>query len=1016
MILIPTLAVLYFTTIFFSGEPIWLYSLAELFVLLVSFGFLLVFTRRSKTAPKPPVKIFKDPATLFGLLFLFLVCFQMISWPPYLVEIVSPRSLAVWKKAPLPEGSFFPISVYPYTTKHGFISAFCLLLVYWWVLYGIKDRWEMEKLVFGVVVFAALLALYGLVETATGLDQILWWKKTYGQGTVTATFMNRNHLAAFLSMSLLMGMGYFWSLWLNTQKDQERGRVGRSRQIEERVKNLGLKGLITGLSILILVFTLLATASRGGNLSALAGLVLMAGLILSRSAMKKGVFSFSMLIFVMVALGSFWAGDQLWERLRYEPLEKIEAEADLNRPALNRDTWAMLKDYPVLGSGFNTYQYAFTRYAVHSLPYVDHAHNDWLELAAETGWAGLLVILSGLVLAVYQLLMAVKKTSNPFNQAMGFVGVSVLVTISLHSLVDFSLHKPANAILLAMILGLAFGAVRNRDDQSSNMELESCRIHKSSPGKNVQEVASGKQAGNFLVIGRNRVFPFIIGFLGLAAFLWIVNPVVRALISDLLNPAELDETRQHPKPDLQQVIRNIEINPDSSTEWARLTNILQEEEISLPDYYFNRIAILGISRWANENPPIPNQQYQQLFPVMEALARRPVYAPYWYRFITGSEDYLKENPSFYLPLIGKAYDNVLYLNPQLAVGYLERGIFHLQYNLQLLEGNRRDYTSDLKRSIELDPELSQRIIEELMVRSLSTQIVANLLPKEKPLAWIRAGETLLERGQTIQGEALYLIGEDLKAAGTEALSGRLKKALQDKERPQMEKLRNELVKLDPTHPLGYYSRGDILKACSEALKRGWPLSRLDDIDRLRLVLAQSNPANEDERFRVRYYLALLDLQVKNYKESARRLDLLLNEKPNFYPALLTRLQILNKENQTPEEKILQEKIQKRIALFSMEEIPAGAWVATGSKDEDKKKSYRVALRNEKPLSGLKLSTPTEVGKWMIIVDDRFVGFRETAGKTLTLSLPTPLFPGEHQVIFRPIREATSKEMSSTNQK
>jgi O-antigen ligase len=1016
MIFIPILLVLGFTTIFFSGDPTWVYTTSEIFILGFSLGFFLISIFRSNLTDKAWFKIDRNPITIFGFFFLCLIFFQLIPWPTYLANILSSSSLEIWKRAPLRVGSYYPISLYPYVTEQGLIFAFCLLLVFWWVFYGITNRQNMEKLVISLLFFGALMALYGLTETSTGHNQILWLKKSYGQGSVTATFFNRNHLAAFLSMNLLMGVGYFWSLWQKTQKDLERSRGGRSIQIEERLKALGLKGLLTGLSLLILVFTLLTTASRGGNLSALAGLVLMAGLILSRSATKKGLVSFSMLIVVIVALGSFWAGDQLWERLKYEPLEKIEAESDLNRPALNRDTWAMLKDYPIFGSGFNTYQHAFTRYGVHSLPYVDHAHNDWLELAAETGWVGLIIILSGLIFTAFQLYRAIVKISDPFRQGLGMGGLAVLLAISLHSLVDFSLHKPANTILLAIILGLACSAVLRGGESSVEADLETPLPRRSSSGRNAQEGGGGKSKASFFITGKRPVLPIIVGFLGLAAFLWIVNPVLRALISDLSIPAELDETRQHPKLDLEQIIRNIEINPDSSTEWARLANTLQEEEITLPDSYFNQIEKLGKSRWSNEKPPIPNQQYRQLFPVMESLARRPVYAPYWYRLITGSADYIKENPSFYLPLIAKAYDNVLYLNPQLAVGYMERGIFYLQYSQQMSAKDRRDYTGDLEKSLEMDPELSTRMIEEFMDRSLSIQIVANILPKEKPLAWIRAGETLLERGQTIQGEALYLKGEALKAAETEAFSGRLKKALQDKERLQIEKLRTELVKLDPDNPWVYYSRGDILKACSEALKRGWPLSRLDDITRLRSILAQLNPANEDDRFRGRYYLALLDLEGKNYKEAARRIDLLLDEKPNFYPALLARLQILNKKNQTTEEKILQEKIQKRIALFSMEEIPAGAWAATGSKDEDKQKSFRAVLRNEKPLTELKLSTPAEANRLLIFVGDRFVGVREPAEKTLKISLPAPLFPGEHQVAMRYIQDFPIKEMPLANKK
>jgi hypothetical protein len=61
MTLYPTLTVLYFTTVFFAGEPIWVYSIAELSILVGSFVFLLVSTIRSVRSGSPPLIIYKDP-------------------------------------------------------------------------------------------------------------------------------------------------------------------------------------------------------------------------------------------------------------------------------------------------------------------------------------------------------------------------------------------------------------------------------------------------------------------------------------------------------------------------------------------------------------------------------------------------------------------------------------------------------------------------------------------------------------------------------------------------------------------------------------------------------------------------------------------------------------------------------------------------------------------------------------------------------------------------------------------
>jgi tetratricopeptide (TPR) repeat protein len=1009
MTLFPTLALLYFTIIFFAGEPIWVYSSAELFILVVSFVLLLVFTLRSKPAGKTPLKIYKDPVTTFGFLFLLLICFQMIPWPPNLVKVLSPMSLTVWNGAPLPEGSFFPVSVYPYATKQGLIFAFCLLLVYWWVLYGIKDRRGMERLALGMLVFGALMAFYGLMETATGHDQILWWKKVYGQGTVTATFFNRNHLATFLSMNLLIGIGYFWSLWSSTQKGDETGKIKTTRQIEKRIKNLGLKGLLTGLSLLILIFTLLSTASRGGNLSTLAGLILIGGLIRTRSAHKRGVASFFLLIMVIVAFGAYAVGDQLWERLKQEPFEKIEATPSLNRPALIKDTWAMVRDYPSLGSGFNTYPYVFTRYAEHSLKYMDHAHNDWLELAAESGGAGLLIILSGLFLGAFRLLKPVEGNPDPLASGLKMGGMGVLLAVSLHSLTDFSLHKPANAFLLAAILGLTFRAVYRRDKLPLKDQIGVSP--RSGPTRmTTGEVVIKKKNGLFFSGKKNGVFFALFIMLGGSVGLWGANAVVRSFLMNLWIPADSDVTGQRPDPGLEEEIKAISINPDHSAGWVWLSQTLQSEKKLIPDTLLRTLMENGKSRWAKEKPGLPVQEYQILFPVLEALSRRPVAPHYWYRLVFASRDFLDHNPSFYTPLIAGAYDNILFFDPQSAVGYLERGTFCLQHGQYFSEKHRGDCLDDLKKSLELDPGLSPRIIEELANRSFPLKILMDILPKDNAFAWISAGETLLNRNQLTLGETIYLKGEQLKVKETEALIVRIKNQLHEKRRTQLENLIRELIDLDPDHPLIGYVRGDILRACEQAHKRGWPLGRLDEITRLHSILKSLKPGNDPDRLMPRFYLALLDLEGKNYKEAARGLDMVLEEKPNFYPALLAWEQTADQLSKPEDGKILLEKIQKKISLFSMDEIPAGAWVAADRHEENEPKRYRAVLRNEKPLSELKITAPIEAERWMVFVDARFVAARETQGKAQTINLPDPIVPGEHQVIIKSLQ--IDKEIKS----
>jgi putative inorganic carbon (hco3(-)) transporter len=977
MLVYPLLLVFYFTTIFFAGDLLWVYSLAELFILLLTMGLVVWALVRRLRSGQFGLVPYKDPVTIFGLMFLALVLIQMIPFPPWLLEIISPTSLDVWKRAPLPEGSFFPISVYPYATKHGLIFAFCLLLVYWWVLYGIRDRRDIEKLVLGIVVFGALVALYGLIETATGHDHILWWKKAFGQSMVTATFFNRNHLATFLSMSLLIGIGYFWHLWNSTgDKDQTR-KHKITRQIEDRLKTLGLRGILTLVSLLILVFTLLATASRGGNLSTLAATIFMVGLIGSRSFRKKRRASFLLLMTLIIAFGTYAVGDQLWERIGWEKIkQEFNTINGLSRPAMANDTWSLLREYPLFGAGFDTFQFVFSRYAEHSPKLLDHAHNDWLELTAEIGFAGLLIIMAGLFLIAYRFLKGFSAAGDILTAGLILASFLSLFSISLHALTDFSLHKPANSLLLALTLGIGIKALFGLGPShfpNGNSLLKN-------PG-----AFSGKK--------KIRVGPALLALIVLSGSLWGGRLVLYSLFYDRLIGADFDPRGERPEPRLDSIIGAITLDPENSTGWFWVALTIQENTNLVNPADLTRIKNVALNDPNKIKDLISSHTSQVLFFTSEALSRRPVSAPYWNFLGNFCKNYANHDPSFFLPLALRAFENNLNFNPLQSKGYLERGEVCLLSNRMLPPDHPRECFSDFKRALELDPYLTPLAIKALMDNSIPFKSVSELLP-QKSLAWIKTGEYLLMNKQLELGEACYLTGERMRVIETDGLIAQIKNLLYARKKPQAEYLIEELKALDPENPWLFYARGDVLKALYHSLQRGWSLSRLDDVDQIRRRLISLIPAYEHDKRDTIFYLSLLDLEQNNWSQAAQKLDQVLKESPYFFPALLARERLLEKKLLNEDNPHLEDRIRERIGLFSMEEIKPGGWEA--GKTEGGRKTFRASYRTQRPTSEIRMVLPVDNGTYAVFIDERFVGAREPVKGLIKILLSEPLNFGEHQ--------------------
>jgi tetratricopeptide (TPR) repeat protein len=99
----------------------------------------------------------------------------------------------------------------------------------------------------------------------------------------------------------------------------------------------------------------------------------------------------------------------------------------------------------------------------------DRVHNDYLNLLTDWGTAGGIILLAGMVTFAAGLGKTWKRTrptENDFGQSTSnrfafFLGASTgLLALAVHSVVDFNLHIPANAILGMTLLALLSGNLR----------------------------------------------------------------------------------------------------------------------------------------------------------------------------------------------------------------------------------------------------------------------------------------------------------------------------------------------------------------------------------------------------------------------------------------------------------------------------------------------------------------------------------------------------------------------------
>ncbi|MGH9669914.1 MAG: O-antigen ligase family protein, partial [Terriglobales bacterium] len=137
-------------------------------------------------------------------------------------------------------------------------------------------------------------------------------------------------------------------------------------------------------------------------------------------------------------------------------LGSIQGDVEAGRWVIAGDSVKMILARPLAGWGLGTFPYVYPSFrSFYSNEFVNHAHNDYLEFAVETGLPGLAAIVWFLVALYRGGLSRVDPWHSDFSAAIRLAALVGCTGIVVHSLLDFNLHIPANAALFFVLCAVA---------------------------------------------------------------------------------------------------------------------------------------------------------------------------------------------------------------------------------------------------------------------------------------------------------------------------------------------------------------------------------------------------------------------------------------------------------------------------------------------------------------------------------------------------------------------------------
>lgn len=223
--------------------------------------------------------------------------------------------------------------------------------------------------------------------------------------------------------------------------------------------------LFYGVACAVIAIALIMTWSRGAWLGFIAAFIAM-NMVRSRRAAALFALALILLSFVIVMGGLQLLPEAIIQRfLDFLPflggvdISRVEVTpanfAVMERLAHWQAGWDMFSEHPWLGVGIGNYEPVYPAYA---LPYWDdplgHAHNYYLNIAAEAGLVGLSAYLILWAAVLWQAWRAVRRTSGYWQGvAVGILGI--LTHLAVHNFFD-NLYVHGMYVHVAILLGLLY--------------------------------------------------------------------------------------------------------------------------------------------------------------------------------------------------------------------------------------------------------------------------------------------------------------------------------------------------------------------------------------------------------------------------------------------------------------------------------------------------------------------------------------------------------------------------------
>lgn len=410
-ILALVLAILVFAPLAMGAVDAW----AFLVVQGLTIGVMVLWAARIWFSPKP-----------------------QLLWPPICWVVLAFTIYAIAR--------YFTADI-EYVARQELIQVLVCAFLFFAIVNNLYRQEFSQAISFTLIFLAMGISCYAVYQFLTHSNRVWNFTSPYA-GRASGTYISPNNLAGFLEMLLPLAVAYILA--------------GRMKPVTRILLGYAALAMLAGMAV---------TFSRGGWAACGIALLALLGILTFHRQHRIPAL---LLLIVLLGGGTIFATKYLTKTATYA--QRVDETLNNGRVDIDfrRDMWLaaaqMWRDNFWWGAGPAHYDYRFRQYrSEHVQMRPDRAHNDYLNLLADWGTAGGIIVLAGMTIFAVGLLQTrkhVRRAENHFGGGMSnrfafFLGASAgLLALAAHSFVDFNLHIPANAILGVTLLALLSGNLR----------------------------------------------------------------------------------------------------------------------------------------------------------------------------------------------------------------------------------------------------------------------------------------------------------------------------------------------------------------------------------------------------------------------------------------------------------------------------------------------------------------------------------------------------------------------------